>query len=330
MPEKEQGSLYRRWNPASLDDICGNANAVAKCRSLVNMTPSKRPGFILITGDFGTGKSTLAHILAKEFGCGDVQVFNSRECGKVDFVTKFLTEDLPASSLLSANRMFIFEEAHNITAAAQEMFMEPLEKGIPAGTYVVFVTNSPERLTGGKGALLSRPFRIETVGVDAEAMMPRMAFIAEQEGMNLSSAHLRACSVAANRSVRAAINHMARLAALPEEMRDEEVIRIKNDANTATDDVPVKIIDLAKAVESGSWDRTAAVLREMKENGEDPEGLRRGLLAVYNGIMLSDKPFCKGKRGFARQALVALSENYYNVGFAGLTRDLSHLAEGGI
>lgn len=328
--DQGQDSLYRRWNPEKLDDICGNTLAVTKCRSLIGMAPSKRPGFILISGDYGTGKSTLAHILAAEFGCGDKRVFNSRECGKVDFVTDFLTNELPARSLMSASRMFIFEEAHNITAAAQEMFMEPLEKGIPPQTYVVFVTNAPEKLTGGKGALLSRPFRIETTPVKAEDMVPRLAQIALGEGLTVSSEHLRLCAEYANRSVRAAINNLSVLASVPEAMRGEELERIRLNADTGNADIPQKIIDLAKAVETGSWGTVAEVLASMREAGEDPEGLRRGLLAFYGGVMLSAKPFCRKKRAFARNVLVTLSDNYYNVGFAGLVRDLSHIAEGGI
>ncbi|OQA09460.1 MAG: DNA polymerase III subunits gamma and tau [bacterium ADurb.Bin374] len=328
---KEQASLYRRWNPTNLDEICGNAIAVAKCRTLIeNTIPSKRPGFILITGEPGTGKSTLAHILLKEFGCGDIQVFNSRECGKIDFVTDFLTNELTAGSLMSNSRAFIFEEAHNITAAAQEMFMEPLEKGIPANTYVVFVTNCPEKLTGGKGALLTRPFRIDTVGVKPEDMIGRLLHINETEPLGLSGEQVSVCARYANRSVRVAINNMARLAAVPEGLRGQELDLIKVNCETTASDVSPNLRDLALAVESGSWDKTAEVLRRLKEAGEDPEGLRRGLLAWHSGTLLSDKAFCKSKRAASLAVIDALRDNYYNTGFAGLVGDLAHLAQGGI
>ena len=75
---------------------------------------------------------------------------------------------------MSASRAFIFEEAHNINNEAQEMFMEPLEKGIPSNTFVAFVTNAPEKLTGGKGALISRPFRIDTIAVSAGDMLGKV------------------------------------------------------------------------------------------------------------------------------------------------------------
>ena len=331
MAEKEQAALYRRWNPTSLDDVCGNRIAVTKCRTLINDTPpSKRPGFYLFTGGTGSGKSTLVHILFEAFGCGDIRVFNSRECGKVDFVADFLATELPAASLMSSRRAFIFEEAHNITAAAQEMFMEPLEKGIPANTYVAFVTNAPEKLTGGKGALASRPFRIDTVAVKPEEMLPRLKAIAAGEPLALTGDEIAACASCANRSVRVAINNMARLATLPPELRPQELERIRVESDTATDSFTPNLKDLAVAVESGSWDKTAAVLRRLREAGEDPEGLRRGLLAWHSGILLSDKPFCRSKRGFSRQVIDALRDNYYNTGFAGLVGDLAHIAEDGV
>lgn len=331
MPEKEQGSLYRRWNPKSLEEICGNAIAVAKCQTLIKDTvPSKRPGFYLISGPTGTGKSTLAHILFKAFGCGEVRVFNSRDCGKLEFVTDFLTNELPSASLMSARRAFIFEEAHNITAAAQEMFMEPLEKGMPNGTFVAFVTNCPEKLTGGKGALLSRPFRINTVDVKPEEMLPRLKMISEKEPLGLTDAEIAICAKAANRSVRVAINNMARIATVPADLRIAELARIQVEADTVTTEVAPNLRDLAIALEKGSWDGVAAVLRRLREDGEDPEGLRRGLLAWHSGILLSEKPMCRPKREFSRMVIDALRDNYYNTGFAGLVGDLAHLATEGI
>lgn len=328
---KEQAALYRRWNPTSLDEICGNALAVSKCRTLIEKTPpSKRPGFYLVTGGTGTGKSTLIHILLNGFGCGDIRVFNSRECGKLDFVTDFLSNELTSPSLISSSRAYIFEEAHNITAAAQEMFMEPLEKGIPANTYVAFVTNCPERLTGGKGALVSRPFRIDTSSVKPADMIERLTYINEQEGLGLTESEIGACAVCSNGSVRVAINNMARLGSVPEELRKQELERIKIEGDTSATEIPPNLRDLALAIETGSWDKTAAVLRRLREEGEDPEGLRRGLLAWHSGVLLSEKAFCRGKRAKSRIVIDALRENYFNTGFAGLVGDLSHLATDGI
>ena len=331
MPIKEQASLYRRWNPESLDDICGNALAVSKCRTLIDGTaPSRRPGFYLLSGETGSGKSTLVHILMKAYGCEDIRVFNSRECGKIDFVTEFLTTELPTASLMSSHRAFIFEEAHNITAAAQEMFMEPLEKGIPANTYVAFVTNCPEKLTGGKGALLSRPFRIETVGIRPEEMMARLRKIAAEEPLTLTDEEIGFCAQCANRSMRVAINNMARLSMVDADLRPQEITRMKLESDTATTEVSPNLRDLALAVEKGQWDGVAVVLRKLKEEGDDPEGLRRGLLAWFGGVLLSDKPFCRPKRKFALSCIDALRDNYYNTGFVGLEGDLAHLAPGGI
>lgn len=327
----EQASLYRRWNPTSFDEICGNGIALAKCKSLVNDTPpSKRPGFYLFTGGTGTGKSTLVHILMREFGCGDIRVFNSRECGKLDFVTDFLTNDLPNPSLMSRSRAFIFEEAHNITTAAQEMFMEPLEKGIPANTYVCFVTNAPERLTGGKGALVSRPFRIDTSNVKPADMILRLKQINDCEPLGLEQEEIMACANASNGSVRVAINNMSRLSMIPSEYRAIEVDRIRLEGDTSATEMPPNLKDLAIALESGSWDNVAPILTKLRGDGEDPEGLRRGLLAWHSGIMLSDHPRCKEKRKFSQVVLDSLRDNYFSTGFAGLIGDLSHIAHRGI
>ena len=327
----EQASIYRRWNPTELDEICGNKIAVAKCRTLIEDTsPSKRPGFYLIAGETGTGKSTLCNILLEGYGCGDIRVFNSRQCGKLDFVTEFLTTMLPNPSLISNSRAFVFEEAHNITAAAQDMFMEPLEKGIPPNTYVVFVTNCPEKLTGGKGALVSRPFRITTINVKPADMQERLMEVNKGEGLNLTEEQLMACARCANGSVRTALNNMSRLGFVPEEHRERELTHIRLDGDLVKGELPPNLKTLAQAVETQDWNKLAPVLKQLKTDGEDPEGLRRGLLAWYAGTMLSPNAFCKKKRAFSQLAIDSLRDNYYNTGFAGLVGDLSHLMIRGI
>lgn len=327
----EQASLYRRYNPTDLSQICGNGIAVAKCNKLINETlPSKRPGFYLFTGGTGTGKSTLAHILFNAYGCGDIQVFNSRECGKIDFVTEFLSEKLTAGSLMSKKRAFIFEEAHNITSAAQEMFMEPMEKGMPSDTFVAFVTNCPEKLTGGKGALVSRPFRIDTHNVRPDDMFERLEYINEEEPLGLEEAEIKSCALASNGSVRVAINNMERLSMIPIEFRERELDRIRIEGDVSTGQFTPNLKDLAIAVEKQNWDNLAPILRRLREEGEDPEGLRRGLLAWYSGVLMSDKAFCKRKRPFARDVIDCIRDNYYNTGFAGLAGDLAHIATRGI
>lgn len=327
----EQAAVYRRWNPELLSDMCGNPIALSKAQALIDMKPSKRPGFILITGPSGSGKSTLAHILLKAFGCGNaITVYNSRDVGKVDAVSEFLAETLPTPSLVSSVRGYIFEEAHNITTAAQEMFMEPLEKGIPADTYVVFVTNIPERLTGGKGALLSRPFRIETVALKPSDMIDRLLLINHEEGMGVSDEDAKVCAEAAYGNMRTAINNMMRLSMVPDELKAEELNNIRVNCSFSTEEIPPNLKDLAVAIETRNWDKVRPVLKNLRDSGDDPEGLRRGLLAWNSGIILSEKAFCRTKRPWAFKCLQVFDESLYSSGWPGFVMRCASLCNKGV
>ena len=127
-------------------------------------------------------------------------------------------------------------------------------------------------------------------------MTERLTYINEQEGLGLTGARSVPARYVPNGSVRVAINNMARLGSVPEELRKQELERIKIEGDTSATEIPPNLRDLALAIETGSWDKTAAVLRRLREEGEDPEGLRRGLLAWHTGVLLSEKAFCRGKR----------------------------------
>lgn len=100
--------LYRKYRETSLDGIKGNANAIATLKSII--AKPDRPHTFLFVGPAGCGKTTLAYIMAKEFGIKPESLIehNSGDYRGIDSVREF-SEELQFIPF-GGTRGYIFEE----------------------------------------------------------------------------------------------------------------------------------------------------------------------------------------------------------------------------
>ena len=111
--------LYRKYRETSLDGIKGNANIIATLRAIV--AKDDRPHTFLFCGPAGCGKTTLAYILASEFGIrkDSLTERNSADYRGIDSVREFAgeLEFMP----FNGTRGYIFEECfHKDTQVATD------------------------------------------------------------------------------------------------------------------------------------------------------------------------------------------------------------------
>ena len=76
-------SLYTEIRPTLFKQVKGNEATKKSLMEIVKRLPEKRPHAFLFHGESGCGKTTLARILAKKFGCSDYDLM------ELDAVTKF-------------------------------------------------------------------------------------------------------------------------------------------------------------------------------------------------------------------------------------------------
>jgi len=192
--------LSERYRPTEWGQFIGQEKLVRRVRAVVG-----REGFgdgggdsLLFAGPTGTGKTTLARMIAAELGCGKwaVTELDGDKCS-VEAV-RALGDTIDQGALGSANgwRVFIINECHAMTSRAVQAMLTLLE-GLPARRlFILTTTEAPEaQLFGGfTRPLLGRckVFTFTNQGL-APLFAKRAREIAEVEGLNgkPESAYLR-------------------------------------------------------------------------------------------------------------------------------------------
>ena len=158
-------SLYRRFRPRKFSELYGQEHVV---RALRNAVIHQREGqAYLFSGPRGTGKTTTARILAKVLNCEQplegepccecascksVEVGTSYDVLELDAASnngvQEIRDIIDAASLTSPgrHRVFILDEVHMLTRAAEAALLKTLEEP-PAQVVFVLATTDPQKVS---------------------------------------------------------------------------------------------------------------------------------------------------------------------------------------
>jgi DNA polymerase III subunit gamma/tau len=168
---KVSSSLAVAHRPRRFADVVGQAHAVAVLRA--GVAGGRMPQQILFTGPSGTGKTTLARLVAAALACTaplterdkgevcgrcdncrdildpntthpDVVEFDAASHGSIDSIREIASK-ASLAPLRSSVRVYIIDESHGITGAGAEAFLKLYEEP-PAHTYFLLATTVPDKL----------------------------------------------------------------------------------------------------------------------------------------------------------------------------------------
>ena len=179
MPE-----LYEKYRPRAWKDFIGQPKAVATIRRV-----TERDGFdggaFLIHGPTGTGKTSLAWLIAQRFACDfHIVEIDGDQCS-VDRV-RSIADEMRLTTLDGGFRVYIVNEVHNCTARAVQAWLTTLERRPRRVLFLFTTTTDSESLF----ADYSGPFgsRCKVISFTNQALSgefaKRLVQIADAEGLN--------------------------------------------------------------------------------------------------------------------------------------------------
>lgn len=244
--------------------------------SLAQMVATARvPQGLLFSGPSGTGKTTVARILAASLNPGsqfqETVELDAASNGGVEAV-RTLIEQLRYSTG-GAYRVVILDEAHSMTREAFNALLKTLEEP-PVGTIFVLVTTEPEKLPE---TILTRLIEFEFRRVAPAEIFDRLLYVAGQEKLVISTELLHHLAQFADGSVRKALMRLDQVS-LAGVTSVAEYQQLTGDR----DDAP----ELVMALASGSEAQVFTVLDKLLDATGNPNHIYTEVIRVLRDILV--------------------------------------------
>lgn len=279
-------ALHDKYRPQTLAEVVGQD---AICRSLAGVIANQSSHTFLFVGPSGTGKTTLARIVAGEMGCTPADI------EEVDAATNTGIDDMRAvtSKLTyvpwggSVAKALIIDEVHRLSGQAWDSLLKSTEEP-PNWAYWFFCTTN---LTKVPKTIITRCTKYELKDVPWQSILNDILMpIAGQEGINASADILGLCAREAHGSPRQALQNLTICEHATDKTEAAELLRSAEVAGEA--------VELARALIKGAgWEELIRIMGSLTET--NPESIRQVVRAYCTSVVMGAKTPKQAQRALA-------------------------------
>ena len=324
-------SLYRKYRPLTFESVVGQQHIVSTLQHAV--TEGRLSHAYLFCGPRGTGKTTMARILAKallcqkahgDHGCmpdgtcpeceaiaegthPDVYELDAASRTGVDSVREEIINSVNFAPVRGTYKVYIIDEVHMLTTQAFNALLKTLEEP-PSHVVFVLCTTDPQKLLD---TILSRCQRFDFHRISNEDILARMRYVCEQEGFSYDEEALEIVAKHARGGMRDALSTLEQLSVF-----GGGSVRLA-DARSLLGEVSSTILaQFASGIASRDVVELFGLVRTQVDEGNDLMELTRDLVGhvrdVYTAFVAGAKPElldCTPEEAAALKEEASLFEN---------------------
>lgn len=273
-------SLYLKYRPTDLTQIKGNADIVSTLDAMLTNLKTC-PHVFLLHGETGTGKTTIARIIAARLGCigSDYKEVDTADFRGIDTIRE-VRKNAYFKPMEGTCRVWVLDEIHKMTGDAQNALLKILED-CPNSVYFILCTTDPQKLLP---TIKGRCSQFQTKPLNEAQMYGLLRGIVKKEEETLEKEVYDQIIQDSSGHPRNALQILDQVLCVPSERRLEIAKQTAEQQSQA--------IELCRALLRGAgWKEISVILNGLKD--QEAESIRRIVLGYCQAVLLKgDVPIC--------------------------------------
>ncbi len=290
-------ALYRAYRPQAFKEVSGQEHIV---RTILNaIINNKVAHAYLFSGPRGTGKTTIAKIMAKAINCPNCKDGEPcNECEICKGITKGMISDVVEIDAASNNgvdeirdirdkvkylpsegkyKVYIIDEVHMLSTGAFNALLKTLEEP-PAHAIFILATTEPHKIPA---TILSRCQRFDFRGVGNKEIISRINFIAKEENIKIADEAIELIAECAEGGMRDALSLLDEAISFAGDMvKVEDVYQVSGAVNLDN------MLDVAECILDKDSGKVLTALEKIIDLGKEIPKICNDLISFYRDMLI--------------------------------------------
>ena len=289
--------LARKYRPQTFDDVVEQSHVTQTLRNAI--TANRVPHALLFCGPRGTGKTTIARILAKAMNCADgptpspcntcrscreITSSHSADVFEIDGASnnsvdqiRELRDNIKYMPTHGAFKIYIIDEVHMLSISAFNALLKTLEEP-PTHVLFMFATTEPHKIPL---TILSRCQRHDLKRVGIDGIQAHMRSIVNQENIRVDDQSLFTIATESDGCVRDALSLLDQVISCSDgDVTHESMMHLLGIIDRQV------MFDISQAVFAGNISAILDIIDAIHERGQDIKKFYARLISHFRNLLV--------------------------------------------